>query len=143
MTYTESDTEKLRQVLKTFSSDNCVLISLRAGILAKDESVKNIKDLMTEFPDTVVLVWSETYDFVNIKNFSSALKVLGKERILLKLPRHLNLQLRSFDATGVVTSVLDSLDADDSAASTNKAVFSTLLPLMTSLVFIHEARKSW
>merc|ERR1711976_425491 len=82
-----------------------------------DESVKNIKNLMSEFPDTLVVVWSEPYDFVDIKNFSSALKVLGKDRILLNLPKHLNLQLKSFDATGIVKSARDVTDDNSSAIS--------------------------
>jgi len=62
----------------------CHLVTLRAGVLASEESLESAKRL-TEHPNVVIIAYAKSYDLVDPEALANAVDFLGADRVILQL----------------------------------------------------------
>lgn len=62
----------------------CHLVTLRAGVLASEESLEPAKRL-TEHPNVVIIAYAKAYDLVDPEALADAVDFLGADRVILQL----------------------------------------------------------
>jgi hypothetical protein len=96
--YSKEDVENLRIFLTkklVKSKDTCTLVEVRAGIFLQNESLLNLEEVLKDSSlDFQLYVRSEPYDtLLNVNALSSAMKIVGENRLVVDFPIDLHTQL--------------------------------------------------
>ena len=96
--YSKKDIENLKTFLtKTMvkGKDTCTLVEVRAGIFLQNESLLNLAEVLKDDAlDFQLYVRSEPYDtLLNVNALSSAMKIVGENRLVVDFPTDLHTQL--------------------------------------------------
>ena len=84
------------EILKK-DDDQCTIVRIRAGVFLKSECLATLTQMLENHSEKFKpLIYAYPYDATPIKDLTTALNVIGRDNVLLDLPRnHLNWRLKS------------------------------------------------
>ena len=137
--YSLPDVQEVRDYL-TKDALQCTIIEVRAGILVKDLSLKNLQSLLRNYPENLkLMISSEPYDNVSPENVASAIKILGDQYLLLNIPEVLLKKVNQVLSGVIPPNHIEDLNPDPPSSNVSKLSFE--LPLALAMLLLSKALK--
>ena len=100
---------------KNLDNSQCSILKVRAGIFLKPDCLSTLSSFLYQHENLRLLVFALPHDTVLVKDLVTSLGVIGRDSILLDLPKNIRNQIRALSGTDAFPDD-DNFDSETSAA---------------------------